>query len=174
MLRSQSGVQFNPRYNSNCIKERSSSTIQVPATIKTVPGTVLNPPTPRTLKHQLSPSVDLATISSVTSLDSESFSVSFGKFCCRVGVGRAHTAPWPAPFKSRSTRPLSRAHIANTTCVVGRGRSYPWDGRRGNPARETATRAKFVQDTEAESVRPLWTRWARPIRCGRCYLPRQT
>ena len=29
----------------------------MPATIKTVPGTVLNPPTPRTLKHQLSPSV---------------------------------------------------------------------------------------------------------------------
>ena len=29
----------------------------MPATIKTVPGTVLNPPTPRTLKHQLCPSV---------------------------------------------------------------------------------------------------------------------
>ena len=58
--------------------------------------------------------------------------------------------------------------------IVGQGRSYPCDGRRGDLAREAATRAKFVQDTEVESIRPIWTRWARPIRCGRCYLQRQT
>ena len=40
-----------PWYNSNCTKEMSSRTIQVP-------GTGWNPPTPRPLKHQLSPCVE--------------------------------------------------------------------------------------------------------------------
>ena len=40
-----------PWYNSNCTKERSSRTIQVP-------GTAWIPSSPRPLKHQLSPCVD--------------------------------------------------------------------------------------------------------------------
>ena len=42
-----------PWYNSNCTKERSSRTIQVPG---------WNPPSPRPLKHQLSPCVDMIAL----------------------------------------------------------------------------------------------------------------
>ena len=54
-----------PRYNSNCTKESPpvQARCQRPLkTIKTVPGTVLNTPTPRTLKHQLSPCVDCQSV----------------------------------------------------------------------------------------------------------------
>ena len=48
----------------------------------------------------------------MTTLKSVSFSVSFA-FVWALDARTRH--PAPAPFKSRSTRPLSRAHIANTT-----------------------------------------------------------
>ena len=72
-LRSQGGGEIPPPlYNSNCTKERSSSTSQVPATIA-VAGWIwlwfklictrnwVNPPSPRPLKAPYSPSVDGVT-----------------------------------------------------------------------------------------------------------------